>query len=185
MVQDFTGDSAKISQGIDQLAPGGGTALWDAVKFASDKLGSLPEERPVAKILVVISDGEDNSSSATLKEALQSAERHEVTVYTVSTREFAGGADATAEIADRAMKALAARTGGAAFFPDSLGNLDHRLSDLQQVIRSRYLVSYKPAQFKADGSYRTIAVTARKSGHKLRVYARHGYYAPTSASQAN
>jgi hypothetical protein len=83
------------------------------------------------------------------------------------------------------MRALAARTGGAAFFPDSLGNLDHRLSDLQQVIRSRYLVSYKPAQFKADGSYRSIAVTARKSGHKLRIYARHGYYAPTRGSQTN
>jgi VWFA-related protein len=185
LVQDLTRDNAKIAQAIDQLAPGGGTSLWDAVKFASDKLGSLAEEQPAAKMLVVISDGEDNSSSASLKEAIESAERNEVIVYTVSTREFAGGNDAGALIADGAMRALAARTGGAAFFPDSLGNLDHRLSDLQQVIRSRYLVSYKPAQFKADGSYRTIAVTARKSGHKLRVYARHGYYAPSSASQAN
>jgi len=76
------------------------------------------------------------------------------------------------------MRALAARTGGAAFFPDSLGNLDHRLSDLQQVLRSRYLISYRPDQFKADGSYRTIAVVAHKSGRKLRVYARRGYFAP-------
>lgn len=178
LVQDLTGDSARISHGIDQLAPGGGTALWDAVKFASEKLASLTEEQPVAKILVVISDGEDNSSSATLKEALESAERHEVIIYTVSTRELAGANDA-AEIADRAMKTLSARTGGTAFFPGSLGNLDHGLSDLQQVIRSRYLISYKPAQFKADGSYRKITVVANKSGHKLRVYARRGYYAPT------
>ncbi len=183
LVQDLTGDSVKIAQGIDQLAPGGGTSLWDAVKFASDKLGSLAEEQPAAKMLVVISDGEDNSSSATLKEAIESAERNEVIVYTVSTREFAGGNNAGAGVADGAMRALAAHTGGAAFFPDSLGNLDHRLSDLQQVIRSRYLVSYKPAQFKADGSYRKIAVTAHKSGRKLRVYARHGYYAHTATVQ--
>ncbi len=182
LAQDFTADNAEISRGIDELAPAGGTALWDAVKFASEKLASLSEERPVAKMLVVISDGEDNSSSATLKEAIESAERQEVTVYTVSTREFAGGNNAGALIADGAMRALAARTGGAAFFPESLGSLDRRLSDLQQVIRSRYLVSYKPAEFEPNGSYRTIAVTAHKSGHKLRVYARRGYYAPEATN---
>lgn len=177
LVQDFTADSAEISRGIDELAPAGGTALWDAVKFASEKLAGLPEEEPVAKVLVVISDGDDNASSATLKEAIASAEHNEVAVYTVSTRQFAGE-DASAIIADRSMKALAARTGGAAFFPDSVGNLHHRLFDLQQVLRSRYLISYKPDQFQADGAYRTIAVVARKSGHRLRVYARRGYYAP-------
>jgi len=178
LVKDFTGDSARISQGIGQLAPGGGTALWDAVKFASDKLGSISEEEPVAKILVVISDGDDNCSSATLKDAIESAERQEVTIYTVSTRELAGE-DPDALIFDRAMKALAVRTGGAAFFPSSVGSLDRRLADLQQVLRSRYLISYKPAHFQADGSYRSIALTAQKSGRRLRVYARRGYYTPS------
>jgi Ca-activated chloride channel homolog len=181
LVQDLSSDDTKISEGIQQLAPSGGTALWDAVKFASDKLGALREDQPVAKILVVISDGDDNSSSATLKEAIDSAERHEVTLYTVSTREFAS-TDANALIADRAMKALAERTGGAAFFPNSLGDLNHRLADLQEVIRSRYLISYKPSQFQADGSYRTIDVLAHKSGHKLHIYARRGYYAPNSST---
>jgi Ca-activated chloride channel family protein len=184
LVRDFTADSARIAQGLDQLAPGGGTALWDAVKFASDKLGELGEERPVAKMLVVISDGEDNSSSATLKQAIESAVRNQVAVYTVSTREFSGEEEPRALIADGAMKALAAQTGGAAFFPDSLGSLDHRLSELQQVIRSRYLISYRPAEFEANGAYRSIAVIARKSGHRLRVYARRGYYAPNSTGEA-
>src|SRR6202044_4090414 len=75
LVQDFTGDGAIVTSGIDQLSPGGGTSLWDAVKFASDKLASIAEEKPSAKILVIISDGEDNCSSATLKEAIESAER--------------------------------------------------------------------------------------------------------------
>jgi Ca-activated chloride channel family protein len=184
MVQDFTADGTKISKGIDQLAPAGGTALWDAVKFASDKLAALAEEQPAAKILVVISDGEDNSSSATLKEAIESAERGEVTIYTVSTRQLAGK-DYGTELADRAMRALAERTGGAAFFPGSLGNLDHRLADLQEVIRSRYLISYKPAGFRPDGTYRPISLVAEKSGHKFRVYARRGYYASTSTNSAH
>jgi Ca-activated chloride channel family protein len=181
LVQDFTADQAKISHGVDQLAPAGGTALWDAVKFASDKLASRAELQPVAKILVVISDGADNCSSAPLKEAIENAEREEVIVYAVSTREFAGE-DLNAMVADRAMKALATRTGGASFFPDSLGSLDHRLSDLQQVIRSRYLISYKPAHFEMDGKYRSIAIAAQKSGHKLRVYSRRGYYAHDKAA---
>ena len=174
-----------VTSGIDQLSPGGGTALWDAVKFASDKLASIAEEKPSAKIVVLISDGEDNSSSATLKEAIESAEHGGVTLYTVSTRAFAGGDDLNASTADRAMRALAEQTGGAALFPGSLGDLDRRLGDLQEVIRSRYLISYKPADFRPDGSYRTIGVAARKSGHKLRVYARRGYYAPTGASEAH
>ena len=186
LVQDFTGDSASVTSGIDQLSPGGGTALWDAVKFASDKLASIAEEKASAKIVVIISDGEDNSSSATLKEAIESAEHGGVTLYTVSTRAFVGGGDdLNATTADRAMRALAKQTGGAALFPSSLGELEHRLADLQEVIRSRYLISYKPAAFRSDGSYRTIAVVARKSGHKLRVYARRGYYAPTGASEAH
>lgn len=176
LVQDFTRDMTKISHGIDQLAPAGGTALWDAVKFASDKLASRPEPQPVARILVVISDGDDNSSSATLKQAIENAEHEEVIVYTVSTREFAGG-NARRLVADQAMKALAERTGGAAFVPASLGDLNRRLADLQQVIRSRYLISYRPAHFEADGRYRAIAIEAQKSGHKLHVYARRGYYA--------
>jgi Ca-activated chloride channel family protein len=176
LAQDFTGDETKISHSVDQLAPAGGTALWDAVKFASDKIANRREQKPVARILVVISDGDDNASSATLQQAIEAAENGEITVYTVSTRDFAGGS-LTSEVADRAMKVLAARTGGAAFFPDSLGNLDRRLSDLRQVIRGRYLISYKPAQFRADGTYRSINVTAQKSSHKLRVYARRGYYA--------
>jgi VWFA-related protein len=187
LVQDFTGDGASITSGIDQLSPGGGTALWDAVKFASDKLASIPEEKPSAKIVVIISDGEDNSSSATLKDAIESAEHGGVTLYTVSTRAFAGGdgGDLNASTAGRAMRALAEQTGGAALFPGSLGDLDRRLADLQEVIRSRYLISYKPAAFRSDGSYRTIGIVAHKSGHKLRVYARRGYYAPTGANESH
>jgi len=119
-----------------------------------------------------------------MKEAIESAERGGVTLYTVSTRVFAGGDDLNAAISDRAMKALAEQTGGAALFPGSLGDLDRRLSDLHEVIRSRYLISYKPAEFQANGEYRSIAVVARKSGHKLRVYARRGYYAPTGAERS-
>jgi hypothetical protein len=58
------------------------------------------------------------------------------------------------------------------------------LDNLQQVIRSRYLISYKPSQFQNDGRYRTIDIAAQKDGHKLRVFARHGYYADARSAPA-
>ncbi|HEV2113551.1 MAG TPA: VWA domain-containing protein, partial [Terriglobales bacterium] len=179
MVQDFTGEISKISEGIGKLAPAGGTALWDAVAFAADKLASRPEEQPVARVLVVISDGEDNSSNATLKQAIEAAEHGEVAVYTVSTYDFHEVATAfmeSAHLGNRALRTLAGRTGGSDFLPGSLGDLNHSLAALQQIIHSRYLVSYKPALSNRDAQYRTIDITARKSGHKLRVFARKGYY---------
>jgi VWFA-related protein len=184
LVKDFTADSATISQGIGLLAPGGGTALWDAVKFASDKLGSVAEDQPMAKVVLVISDGEDNSSTAPLKEVIESAERQEVTIFTVSTRNLAWP-NLPVQPVDRAMRDLAERTGGAAFFPSSIDALNHRLSDLQQVIHSRYLISYKPAEFHPDGAYRPITLLARKSGHKLRIYSRRGYYAPATPTETH
>jgi Ca-activated chloride channel homolog len=174
--QDFTADQALTAHAINELAPGGGTALWDAVAFAADKLTKRSEVRPVARILVVISDGEDNSSSTTIKQAIEAAQRGEVAIYTVSTRE-GGREETSALLGDHALKALSDLTGGSAFMPGSVHHLNGSLTDLQQIIRGRYLISYKPASFQLDGRYRTINIKAEKEGHKLKVYARKGYYA--------
>jgi len=176
LVQDFSGDQERISHAINQLAPGGGTALWDAVSFGAEKLAERAEGRPVARVLIVISDGEDNASSATLKQAIASAQRGEVAIYTVSTRDYTQE-DPSAELGDHALRTLSELTGGTAFIPGSVRGLKGSLAELQQVIRGRYLVSYKPAAFARDGRYREIDITAEKDGHKLKVYARKGYYA--------
>jgi Ca-activated chloride channel homolog len=175
MVQDFTADQGQLSHAIGELAPAGGTALWDAVNYASGKLGGRLEPYPVAKILVVISDGNDNSSKTSLKQAIQAAGRGEVIVYTVSTMESTSS-DSGPAVGDRALRVLAEQSGGSAFTPGSVSALKHSLAELQQVIRSRYMISYKPARVQADGHYRSIDINAQKSGHKLRVYARKGYY---------
>jgi len=182
-VQDFTADRTLSSHALNQLAPGGGTALWDAVAFAADKLAGHPEVQPVARILVVISDGEDNSSSTTLKQAIARAQNGEVAVYTVSTRE-GFQEQPGAVVGDRALQTLSELTGGTAFMPGSIRRLDSSLADLQQVIRGRYLISYKPAAFQHDGRYRTIDIEAQKDGRKLKVFTRKGYYASAPPSPA-
>ncbi len=185
LVQDFTGDQSLISPAVGELVPSGGTALWDAVNFAADRLAKRPETQPVARVLVIISDGEDNSSSVTLKQAIARAQRGEVAIYTVSTREAIDSPNEDAVVGERALATVAELTGGAFFSPGSVHRLNGSLNDLQQVIRSRYLISYKPALFKRDGQYRAIEIKAEKDGHKLHVYARKGYYASTSTPGAD
>jgi Ca-activated chloride channel homolog len=181
--QDFTGDQKLISHAVDRLVSSGGTGLWDAVAFAADKLASRPETQPVARALVVITDGEDNSSGATLQQAIRRAQRGEVAIYTVSTRQVIDKPSDDSAVGERALSALAELTGGAAFTPGSVRSLNGSLGALQQVIRSRYLISYKPAAFKRDGQYRAIDIKIEKDGHKLRVYARKGYYASVNSPQ--
>jgi len=181
MVQDFTADQALTAHAIGQLAPGGGTALWDAVGFAAEKLANHAEAQPVARMLVVISDGEDNSSASTLKEAIAKAQQTEVAVYTITTRELIDK-DATGAVGDHALKTLSGLTGGTAFAPGSARGLSNSFGELQQVIRARYLVSYRPSAFEMNGAYRAIDIRADKNGHKLTVYARKGYYASAAGS---
>jgi VWFA-related protein len=187
MVRDFTGDQTLISHAVGELVPAGGTALWDAVVFAAEKLARRPETQPVARVLVVISDGEDNSSSETLKQAINRAQHGEVAVYTICTREDLSDPSVQSEsvsslVGEHALKTISELTGGAAFTPGSIHRFNGSLVDLQQVIRSRYLVSYKPALFQRNGEYRPIDITAEKDGHKLRVYARKGYFASVNAA---
>jgi hypothetical protein len=96
-----------------------------------------------------------------------------VTVYTVSTAERT--ADDTD--ANRILKLLAERTGGESLFPGNLRSLDASLNELPTVIRSRYLIAYKAADFKPAGKFRPIHVTAEKAGRRLHVQVRKGYYA--------
>jgi Ca-activated chloride channel family protein len=172
VTQDFTADPAELGKGIDKLANKGGTALFDAVSSACWKLAAYPDGERVARVLVILTDGEDNSSHGTLKQSIQAAEKTGVTIYTVSTREDSG--DKTD--ADRVLEALAERSGGEAMFPGDILTLGRSFDKLRDLIRSRYFIAYKPADFQPNGKYRTISIVAEKDGKRLQVRARQGYH---------
>jgi VWFA-related protein len=178
VTQDFTSEPNELGKGIEKLSNGGGTALFDAVAFACRKLAAYPESDRVARVLVILSDGEDNSSHSSLKQSIQIAEGTGVTIYTISTKEERGDKSD----ADRVLEALAERSGGEALFPGNILTLDKSFSKLHDLIRSRYFVAYKPADFQPNGSYRTISVIAEKDGKRLQVRARKGYRARLVAS---
>jgi len=179
VTEDFSADSKKLGQGIEQLKNGGGTALFDAVSFSCWKLGAYPESERVARVLVILSDGEDNSSHRSLKQSIHDAEASGVTVYTVSTRDDAG----PKSDADQILDVLAERSGGEAMFPGDILSLDKSLDRLRDLIRSRYLLAYKPADFEPNGKFRTIDIKAEKDGKHLQVHVRKGYYARVEGAQ--
>lgn len=173
VTQDFTSDRAILNQGIEKLTNGGGTALFDAIYFASWKLAAYPEEDRVAKVLLLLTDGEDNSSHRSLRQTIEEAEAAGITIYTVSTAEDPEG-DSDA---NKILKTLAERSGGASFFPGGLKALEQSLAKLGDVLRNRYLVAYKAAHFAPNGKYHSIRMSAAKNGRQLQVHVRKGYYA--------
>ncbi len=173
VTQDFTADPAELGKGIEQLSNGGGTALFDAVSFACSKLAAYPEHERVARVVIILSDGEDNSSHSSLKQAVEDAETTGVTIYSVSTREDSG----PKSDADRVLEVFAERTGGSAMFPGDVLALGKSLDTLRELIRSRYLVAYRPADFEPNGHYRSIQIIAEKAGKPVQIHTRRGYYA--------
>jgi Ca-activated chloride channel homolog len=173
VTQDFTADRKQLAAGLQKLDNKGGTALFDAVSFACWKLAVYPQRERVANVLVVLTDGEDNSSRTSLKQAIRNAEATGVTVYAISTNSHEG----PKSDADKILLELAERSGGSATFPDSLMALNRIFDKLQDAIRSRYLVAYKPADFVPNGAYRPISIAAAQNGERLQVHARKGYHA--------
>jgi len=174
VAQDFTADSNALADGVDKVGNRGtSTSIFDAIEYGCWKLAAYPDEDRVAKVLVVLTDGEDNSSHRSLKQIIEFAEDAGVTVYTVNT-----GIDLDTQTdAARILKTIAEGTGGEAIFPENLRDLDRYLSKLPELIRGRYLIAYKPAHFVPDGKYRSVQISAAKDGKRLQVRARRGYYA--------
>jgi Ca-activated chloride channel homolog len=183
LTQDLTNDTALLSSGIAALRPVGGTALFDAIAVASHKLASASEERFVAKVLVVLSDGDDNSSQIRLEDAINVAQHEGVVIYAINTNPPTSDyrlADSH-RIGDNNMKRLAEQTGGRALRPESARVVAEAFSKVQQELRCRYAISYRPANFVADGHYRRIRIAARRQGKNLQVHARAGYFARLSS----
>jgi Ca-activated chloride channel family protein len=172
MSQDFTDNVQLLSAGVHKLQDGGGTALYDAIYRASkEKFLKDRPDRPVRKAIVVVSDGEDNQSEYSRAQAIEMAQRAEVIIYAISTDD-----SGLVLRGDKVLEQLAEATGGRAFFPFKMKDITHSFAAIEDELRSQYVVSYKPADFDADGRYRSIEISALKKD--LQVRARKGYFAP-------
>jgi Ca-activated chloride channel homolog len=171
--QDWTDNLDLLTTGIDSLRPGGGTALFDAVYSACrDKLLNVARgQEPVRKAMILISDGDDNQSHAYLDDAIKECQRAETIVYTISTN-----TSPSRDRGDDILQKIAEATGGRAFYPKSLEDMPTSFEAIQDELRSQYALVYKPADFKDDGSFRTIYLFCLDRRYMVR--AMKGYFAP-------
>ena len=173
LVADLTDDVQSLERAVQSLRPGGGTSLFDAIFFACrDK---LMQDQPLYKFrraMVILSDGEDNQSRSTRDQALEMAQKADVTIYTISTNISHIETDG-----DKILRYFAAETGGEVFFPFKASDLSQSFENIANELRHQYNIFYRPEPLKVDGLYHTVDIHV-KGRKDLIVRCRKGYYAP-------
>jgi VWFA-related protein len=171
--QDFTNDLLKLKEALEKINASGGTALYEAVVASADHLKR--NARLEKRVLFVVTDGEDNASLETLEQAVKQLQgENGPSVYAIGIL----GDEEHPKRARRALEILADRTGGLAFFPKTLDEVDEISRTVAHDIRNQYTIGYKPTSPRSVGGFRTVKVEAKAKGHgKMIVRTKTGYYA--------
>jgi Ca-activated chloride channel family protein len=179
--QDFTNDLLKLKEALEKIDARGGTALYEAVVASADHLKR--DAKLERKVLFVVTDGEDNASRESLEQAVkQLQEENSPSVYAIGIL----GDEEHPKRARRALEIIAQRTGGLAFFPKTLDEVDEISRQVAHDIRNQYTIGYKPTNPKNTGGFRQIRVEAKAKGHgKMSVRTKSGYYAGTQVATSS
>ncbi len=172
--KDFTSDLDELREGLEKIDSRGGTAFYDALVMSLDHVHDIGKKPK--KVLLVVTDGVDNASRFTLEQAVRAAHESETVIYTVGLLTDESRRDI--KRAKKALEAISDASGGAAFFPSDLNEVESIATKIARDIRNQYMISYTPSGETPDGSFRTVRVTAQSKGQdKLMVRTRSGYYA--------
>jgi VWFA-related protein len=172
IAQDFTNRIDLLDTGIRRLRPGGGTALFDSLyKTCRDQMLTLRQDVSVRKAIVLVSDGDDDYSRSLESDAIKMCQRAETIVYTISTN-----TGPSKDKGDDVLQQIADATGGQAFFPTRMEDVAIGFHNIEIELRSQYSLVYIPADFKQDGSFRTIYLQSLDPRYNVR--AKKGYFAP-------
>ncbi len=180
--QDFTSDIKRLKEGLEKIEARGGTALYDAVVATADHLKK--DAKLEKKVILVVTDGDDNESAENLEQAVRRLQGDGgPTVYAIGILEK----EEHPKHAKRALQIMSERTGGIAFFPQTLDDVDAISRTVAHDIRNQYTIGYKPTTPKNQGGYRQVKVDAKSNSKtKLTVRTKSGYYAgsePTAGAQ--
>jgi Ca-activated chloride channel family protein len=183
---DFTSDLDEMRTALERIDARGSTALYDAVIGSLDHLKKGTRDK---KVLLVVTDGEDNASTHSLENAIERAQRSDAVIYAVGVF-----SDDDIKHDHRAMKKarnalveLANATGGLAFFPETADDTESICTQIAHDIRNQYTIGYYSTNTARDGSFRAlqVQVTPPRNVGKLTVRTRTGYYAPRAPSSGN
>ncbi len=173
--QEFTSDVNRLRDGLSHIESRGGTALYDAVVASADKLAA-DAKRP-KQVLVLITDGEDNASQLNSEQTIRRVQQLSgPVIYSIGL--LFGDEMSHSEVrhARRALEMLSTETGGIAYFPKSLEQVDEIAAEVARDIRSQYTIGYHSSKPSTDTSFRRVQVIAEEKGAKLNVRTRTGYF---------
>jgi len=177
--QEFTDDPEVLANSIRKIRAGGGTSLFDAVYLAiNERLAKEPDNR--RKVIILISDGDDNSSRISQTETLEMAQRHNVIIYCISTNQSAYFGSKEQDRGDKVLKTLSSETGGRALFPLKVADVSNDFRDIGEELRSQYSIGYVPTK-SDDATFRRLRIDV-VSNKNYRTRARSGYYSPKPSS---
>jgi VWFA-related protein len=166
----FTNDMAELEAALAKIDTRGGTAMRDAIQMSIDHLKGGHRDK---KVLVVITDGNDNASMVSMDKILRNAHKSDVLIYGVGL--LTEEEHREAGRARKALNELAEATGGKTFFPKDVAEVDSIARQVAHDIRNQYVIEYSPSNSAMDGSFRSIKITAKAPGTTVRT--RSGYYA--------
>jgi len=174
----FTSDIKKLEDGVAKIDSRGGTAMRDAINLSMDY---LKKEGKKKRVLLVITDGNDNASSISLEKLVNRAQQEEILVYCIGL--LSEEEHREARVAKRALDSLTRESGGMAFYPKSAAEVDEITLQVAHEIRNQYTIGYTPTIAAMDGSFRQIKVTVTGPGHPI-ARTRTGYYATPESNNS-
>ena len=177
--QPFTNDIKKLETALERIDSKGGTAMRDAVSMSIDYLKDKGKKDK--KVLVVVTDGNDNTSNIGLEELVRKAQQSDVLIYSIGI--LSEEEPREARKAKRALHDLGIASGGLDYYPKDLAEVDKITPEVAHEIRNQYTLAYTPTNASLDGTFRKITVNVNAPG-RLQVRTRNGYYASNSASPA-
>jgi Ca-activated chloride channel family protein len=179
--KEFTSDVKQMEEGLARLDSRGGTAMRDAIRMSIDHLKEKAKKDK--KVLVVVTDGNDNSSQINLENLVRAAQQSETIIYTIGL--LSEEERREAKRAKRALDALAEATGGQSYYPKELSQVESVCTQVAHDVRNQYILAYTPSNQALDGTFRTIKVIAN-APNRPTVRTRSGYYAtPEGAESAS
>jgi VWFA-related protein len=176
LLQDFTDDLDRLNKTLRTIRAGGGTALYDAVDQTIERKLRGQNGR---RVVILISDGKENSSQTSQADILELAQKNDVTIYTISTTPANFGSP-DQERGEKILRKLSEETGGKSFFPLKIDDIMNSFQAIREELRSQYQIGYRPTNNKADGTFRKVRVDLTDKRFKART--RAGYYMPKVAS---
>src|ERR1700693_620823 len=180
--KDFTSSIPELKEALERIDSRGSTALRDAILGSLDHLKKASKDK---KVLLVVTDGEDNASRNSLERMIREVQKTDTVIYTIGLLGQENKKEA--KRARKALEQIAAASGGLAFFPENVDDVHNICEQVAHDIRNQYILAYYPTNIRRDGSFRTIQVEViPPRGHgKLIARTRNGYYAPSGGGAAS